>query len=218
MKNKLFILIFPLLALLACEPTTSGNGGQTTDPVTNPPSENLSAADLMIYPGKNAGKITAKSDEADLIRLYGQKNVIRKEIGVGEGEVVAGTVIFPEDTEKELIVIWESNKPYKAIDYLKVEQPNTLWTTDQKITIGTTLNQLAEVNGKDFNFYGFEWDYAGLCKDWQGGKINEKLSVFLEAENPEVLFPDLIGKGLFPASHPKADSAKLKVIALHVEL
>ena len=215
MKNKLFILIFPLLALFACEPTTSGNGGQGTDPGTNPPAE---ATDWSIIPGKKVGKITAKSNEVDLIRQYGQQNVIRKEIGVGEGEVVAGSVLFAEEATKELIVVWESDKPYKEIDYLRVEQPNTLWQTDQKITIGTTLDQLIKINGKDFNFYGFEWDYSGLCKDWQGGQISEKLSVFLEAENPEALFPDLIGEGLFLSSHPKADSAKLKVIALHVEL
>jgi len=215
MKNKLFILIFPLFALLACEPTTSGTGGKTTDPTTNPPAE---ATDWSINPGKNVGKITAKSNEADLIRLYGQQHVIRKEIGVGEGEMVAGSVIFPKEAKKELIVVWESDKPYQEIDYLRVEQPNTLWQTDQKITIGTTLDELVKINGKDFNFYGFEWDYAGLCKDWQGGQISEKFSVFLEAENPEALFPDLIGEGLFSSSHPKADSAQLKVIALHIEL
>ena len=61
---------------------------------------------LSIDPAKNVGEITKLSTEQDLIRLYGKRNVKRTEIGVGEGEVVKGTILFP-DTDKEILIEWK---------------------------------------------------------------------------------------------------------------
>lgn len=209
MKNLTLLMLIPLLAFLACEPTTAPtNGGEN-----NPPSK---VEDWIVVPGQRVGSISGNSTEQQLIEKLGAANVVRKEIGIGEGEVVKGNVLYP-NTKQELIVIWESDQPYKKIDRIRIEKPDAPWKTAEGIQIGTSLDQLKTINVKDFNFYGFEWDYSGLTKDWVDGKISKQLGVFLEAENPEALFPDLIGEGLFSSSHPKADSAKLKVVSFYTE-
>ncbi len=68
-----------------------------------------------------------------------------------------------------------------------------------------------KINGKDFQFAGFEWDYSGYTNDWQAGRISKSLAVFLEPTNPEAVYPDLLGDDLFSSNHPKAKAAQLKV-------
>lgn len=160
-------------------------------------------------PGEKVGLISSKFTEADIIKAYGKENVGQQEISLGEGEMAMATVVFPK-TENEIFVNWV-DKSFKEIDEILIENPKSPWTTDQGISIGTTLEELVKINGKDFLFAGFEWDYSGFTNDWQGGNIPKNLVVFLEPADPEKVYPDLLGDSLFPSSHPKANLAKLRV-------
>jgi len=133
--------------------------------VANAPSV---PAKWLCIPGKQVGLIKNTSTEADIIQAYGKENVLRKEIGLGEGETAAGTVVFP-DTGNELIIEWAADKVYQKPATIRIENAKSNWTTDQGIRLGTSLEQLQSINGKDFKFAGFEWDYAGVANDWQGG-------------------------------------------------
>ena len=231
MKNLFFLL--PFLFLNACwEDTTNTTkkpniSQEATNSTKNElttkstPSGTSSARSVdqkwLCIPGKQVGMVSAHTTEEAIKMAYGKENVIRRTIGVGEGETIEGTVVFP-DTDNEIIIEWAADKPFQKPAKVRIEKGNTSWTTDQKISIGTTLAQLQRINGKDFKFAGFEWDYAGFTQDWQGGKINSKLTVFLEAGKPEAAFPDLLGDALFLSNHPKAVAADLRVRAMLIEL
>ena len=225
---KYLPLIACLLLVVACgwETTTSNTANTVTEtetPTTAPStptetsksvSQSRSAnAKWLCIPGKQVGKITASSSEAAIIATYGKENVVRQTIGLGEGEMTEGTVVFP-NTPNELIIEWAAGQTYQRRANIRIEKNNTSWKTDQGIGIGTSLAALKQINGKDFKFAGFEWDYAGFTNDWQGGQINKKLTVFLEANNPEAIYPDLVGDGLFSSAHPKAVAADLRVRSL----
>lgn len=230
MKNLLLIL--SLLSMVACEwetSTTTNTSGTTTPKETKPnidsrpngTPQNVAQprsndAKWLCIPGKQVGKILNTSTEAAIITAYGKEQVIRRMIGLGEGEMIEGTVVFP-DTDNELIIEWAEGKAFQKPAKIRIEKSNTSWKTDQGIAIGTTLADLQKINGKDFKFAGFEWDYAGFTNDWQDGKIDKKLSVFLEANNPEAIYPELVGDVLFPSSHPKATAADLRVRSLVIE-
>jgi len=171
----------------------------------------------LCIPGKQVGLIKNTSTEADIIKAYGKSNVIRRTIGLGEGETTDGTVVFP-DTDNEVTIEWAKDKAFQKPAKVRIEKANTAWKTDQGIGVGTTLAQLEAINGKDFKFAGFEWDYAGIANNWQGGNIDKRLTVFLEANNPKALYPDLIGDSLFDASNPKAKAADLRVRTLIIGL
>lgn len=164
-------------------------------------------------PGKQVGLVMKDFSEADIIRIYGRENVGRDTIGLGEGITTIATTIFPK-TEKEIFVSWNPKEPFQKISEILVEKKNAPWTTSQGIGIGTTLKQLKEINGRDFRFAGFEWDYSGFTKNWEGGNIPDNVAVFLEPSNPEAVYPDLLGDELFSSNHPKALAAGLKVRAM----
>ena len=171
----------------------------------------------LCIPGKQVGLIKNTSTEADIIQAYGKANVIRKTIGMGEGETAEGTIVFP-DTDNEIIIEWAKNKAFQKPAKIRTEKTNAAWRTKQGIGVGTTLAQLQNINGKDFKFAGFEWDYSGRANNWQGGNINKQVTVFLEANEPAALYPDLIGDALFDSSHPKAKAADLRVRTLVIGL
>ena len=55
-------------------------------------------------------------------------------------------------------VTWEMGKEYQKIAEVLIENPNAPWMTNQGIGIGTTLEELIKINGKDIKFAGFEWE------------------------------------------------------------
>ncbi len=220
----LFLLLF---SLGACEwETSSTNTSNAINSTKETPNVNVAPttprtvsqprsvnAQWLCIPGKQVGKIKSTSNEAAVIAAYGKENVVRRTIGLGEGETTEGTVVFP-DTDNELIIEWADGQAFQKPAKIRIEKNNAQWKTDQGIGIGTTLAELQQINGKDFKFAGFEWDYAGFTNAWEGGKVNEKLTVFLDANNPEAVMPDLMGDELFSSSHPKAAAADLRVRSL----
>lgn len=152
--------------------------------------QNEQYGDRLIVPGERVGLIDKNKSMDDLIELYGKKNTKKKSIGVGEGEEKPGLVIFP-NTSDEIEVVWNKKKdPNPA--FIRIGQENTAWKTASGISIGTTLNQLEEINGRPFTFYGFEWDYAGLVTDWNGGEL-EGLVIALMPQNFNALDDQVMG-------------------------
>jgi hypothetical protein len=227
-RSLLFLLFFFLLAYACTEKSSSKDkhtsGGraneglleeETTYPDRNAALRGVDPAmvDYFCVPGKNVGKITPSFTEKQLIETYGADNVIREEIGFGEGESVPGTIVFPDST-KELVVYWLKEYPYEKIAKIRIDKEGGPWKTITGIQVGTSLEQLEKINGKPFNFYGFEWDYSGLVENWNEGNISDELQVFLEPGNPEAVIPELLGDREFPSTHPNAVEGKLRVSSM----
>jgi len=204
MKKVSFILA--LFLIMSCN--FEGEDKKYKTPKAIDASKNI--FNWTCVPGEKVGLINKNATEADIIKAYGQENVSRQEISMGEGEVVTSTVIFPK-TDNEIFVSWQLDKPFQVITEVLIENEKAPWGTSQGVSIGTTLEELIEINGKDFKFAGFEWDYSGYTNDWQGGRITKNLAVFLEPDNPDAIYPDLLGDELFLSNHPKTKSAGLKV-------
>ncbi len=212
MKYSNFFIFF-LLAFSACETDTSSSN--TTTNVDSSEVETkpiVEESRWLCIPNKQVGLIKEDADEESIIEAYGKENVIREEVGIGEGEMVAASIVFP-DSPDELIVEWQDGYEYKKLNRIRIEQKGAKWETEEGIKIGTTLDELLKINGKDFNFYGFDWDYGGVANEWEGGKINSQLTVVLSPKDPNAAIPELAGDGTFSSSNPKAKEARLEVIA-----
>lgn len=212
---KYFFLAFMTFSVLSsCEESTTsdaGNGSAQDTVITNgTPEKPIKEAEWLCIPNKQVGMIEANSDEEDIIAAYSKEHVIRQQVGVGEGEMVAASIVFP-GTPNELIVEWQEGFEFKKISRIRIRKEGAKWKTEEGIKIGTTLEELVEINGKDFNFYGFEWDYGGVTNEWEGGNISNQLTVVLSTPNQEAVFPELSGDGLFSSSNPKAKEARLEV-------
>lgn len=221
--TKFFTLIFIVCSIWSCDfGTTSGSstsGNSITDSSTKPTSTVKPKTGAMdnwtCVPRKQVGRITANFTTAELEKMFGEENVRNTDIGLGEGETAPGTIVF-QDSKDELIIQWIEGEEYKKIDNIKIRGEGTNWKTSEGITVGSTLDQLLELNGKDFSFTGFEWDYAGGVMSWEDGKINADLKVYLEPTNQEAIFPDLVGDKIFSTSHEKAKAAGLKVASFTI--
>lgn len=126
---------------------------------------------FQIVPGVKAGAITARTTEADLRRIYGSRNVLIEEVGIGEGETVPGAIIYPNDPTRRLEIVWKDAKGKKNPDYVQFSGEKSLWKITNGVTLGTSLKTLEKMNGRAFTLLGFEWDYAGTVTSWKGGKL-----------------------------------------------
>lgn len=173
MRNLL--LLAALLMIIGC--SGPAKDGETDQNVT----EN------QIKPSDTLDALFSIADEKQLKEVYGEKNVRWDTIWGGEGEMSMGTVLYPK-TADAVNVNWENMETRsKVVSIVHACQYNmdadrfdlkTRWYTKAGVRMGTTLNQLLDINGKDFTFYGLGWDYGGGVSDWKNGKL-AKQNIFV---------------------------------------
>ncbi|HEY8559562.1 MAG TPA: hypothetical protein VIL74_04100 [Pyrinomonadaceae bacterium] len=129
---------------------------------------------FQIIPGVRVGAITARTGEADLRKIYGSKNVRSGEVGLGEGETVPGTILYPDDPRKRLEIAWKNEKTRKSPEFVQFSGDRSLWEIAPGIGLGTSLKSLEQINGKGFVLLGFEWDYSGTVVSWNGGALSRR--------------------------------------------
>ena len=164
--------------------------------------------DLSIIPGERVGKITKNSTIEELIETYGKKDTKKASIYIAEGEETPGLLLFP-GTQNELEVAWDDPKKGGPA-FVRIAQEGTEWITANGITVGTSLAELEEANGRPFQFYGFDWDFGGLVSNWQGGEL-DGLIIALNPTNFEALNDQFLGD-----IELYSDNPGLKHLGLHV--
>ena len=189
--HTFFLILFSAFSFSSCQHNTSSQASDsdTTEQTTTTTG---SAIDYLIAPGKKVGAITAHSTETDIIQQYGADNTIVRPIHIGEGETKQGIVVFPE-TENEIEIIMDVAAATGTPEFVRISKENTSWKTQEGITIGTSIDQLAQLNEHPFPVYGFEWDYGGLVPGWNGGKLSNNLIVVLIPQQSDAISPAIIG-------------------------
>lgn len=193
MKNILFLLA---LTLFSCKnaPKTGQTDENTltidtldtsipnnTENSTTPPPVVLSKTDkpvqnLTVVPKQQVGLITPRMTEKDIIKAYGENNVLR----IDRGDVK--NLILP-NTPNELELSWK-----KGFDYQKLETAiirKGYWKTAEGIGIGTTVENLNKINNKPVELYEIE-DGIALVR-WKGGSVNPNLKVVVDMEKKIVI-------------------------------
>ncbi len=127
--------------------------------------------DFQIIPGIRAGAITSRISESQLKRIYGSKNVRSTRVGLGEGETVSGTVIFPNNSNKKIEIVWKNKRSKRNPEFIQLTGKSSIWKTTDGIGLGTSLKILERINGKSFTLAGFAWDYGGTVYSWDKGKL-----------------------------------------------
>jgi hypothetical protein len=171
--------------------------------------------EYLIEPMVRVGKITPNTSETDLVLIYGRENVKRSEIGVGEGDVVMGTILFPY-TDKELSIEWKANfsKPVR----ISIYGDDTKWKTTSGISIGTTLEELEQINSGIFKLTGFGWDYPGRTVSWEMGSLPKQLQLDLwsQTDISSEEIGQVLGDSYFDSSNLVFRKMKLKVRQIYV--
>ena len=90
-----------LLAFSACDPdgnnsnSDNQNSNTVTDTTASQNSNTKKENNWLCVPNKQVGLISADADEEAIIEAYGEENVSRGEVGIGEGETITATIVFP---------------------------------------------------------------------------------------------------------------------------
>jgi hypothetical protein len=157
--------------LLACGPAPENVTEPAGVPTPTPDrADSLPDYDLTFEPGQRVGAITATTDSAALYESYGADQVRDTAVYVGEGMTQPGAIIFPGRPE-ELALTWVSEARRRP-EVVFIRRPDAPWTSRESgVHIGTTLEELEQLNGRPFTFSGFGWDYAGTVTDWAGGQL-----------------------------------------------
>lgn len=126
----------------------------------------------LIVPGKSFGPITRATTRAQLNKLFGPANVKDGTIYLIEGETTPGTIVFAKDPNRKMEITWTKKK---RIGTVRLNGESSVYKTAEGVTLGTTMQQLEQINGKPFKFSGLGWDYGGFIQSWDGGKLDKSL-------------------------------------------
>lgn len=182
----------------------------------------------QIIPRVRVGAISPPVSEADLKRIYGRRNVRSTKVSLGEGEYEPGTVLYPNDPQRMIEIVWKDARRKRFPKRLQLTGEKSLWKTRHGISLGTRLKELERINGKPFVLTGFSWDYEGTIVSWEGGKLEQEF----EKNNRVVLLRlsdqtnhgasvedvgSVMGDRDFPSSHRAMQKINPKVYQVIVE-
>lgn len=128
-----------------------------------------------ITPGGSAEVITSELTEAKLVAVFGRQHVTWGEIQDVEGEGLPGTILFASDPHERLDIVWTDNEHRRLPKQVQVfGDSRSRWETTAGISLATTLKELERINGKPFRLSGFDIDYEGTVKSWNGGNLEKE--------------------------------------------
>lgn len=137
-------------------------------------------------------------DHTQIEEFFGSDNVNKSEIWKAEGtELYLATEVFPNH-KHYVTVFWEQNSVgYNDFSFVETtyRQHNRMGEkisvegdpikSNTGIMVGNSIEQLRQVNGKSFKFYGLGWDYGGLVLGLKPEFENHSIKLSVPAEYME---------------------------------
>ena len=127
--------------------------------------------EFLIVPDVQVGSITKDSTEASIRKTFGDAQVKSEKLYVGDGQEMPGLVVYPDDPEKRVEIIWQEENPSK-IAFVQIQGERSKWKTKEGVSLGTSLAELEKLNGRPFDLFGLGWDFGGTVVDWKGGSLD----------------------------------------------
>ncbi|MFZ1327743.1 MAG: hypothetical protein WAW27_01865 [Chitinophagaceae bacterium] len=163
MKKIILPLLFLGAVIYSC-----GNKDKKADPVADNKDTPI---DSSLITDSSWGLITKKTKMADLQAIYGVANVKDERIcGPECADSIDVTRIYPEKNN-EFIVYWKDSLYHTSIAFIETYSTGGSYHTASGLKIGSTLEELLKVNGKQIIFAGFDWDYGGYIQDYGMGTL-----------------------------------------------
>lgn len=114
----------------------------------------------FLLPGDYAQSTTL----AQLQARFGKANV--KVTGLpGEGGFYHRVVLFPDDPSRRAYVDFYDDKPLSGVASITVRDRGSRWRGKHSVHVGMSFAELRKLNGKQFNFHGFDSDLRGWTND-----------------------------------------------------
>jgi hypothetical protein len=208
------MILMAIASSISCADTTQAQTLPSSRNRVNIARTRLAANDRTIVPGKRVGNIRANSTPADLVRIFGRKNVQLAKIPAGEGEtdifLPAALIRSQPDKAASVIVIWSDERRNQV---LLVRVTDARWRTTAGIRVEMTYPQLRRIIGK-FQVSGFGWLFDGVVNYPNRSEYLE-IRTGTDQEVPKFA----LGDGLSIADDdPRWQNTKMKIVQLSVSL
>lgn len=118
------------------------------------------------------------NSEAALAEAFGSANIARDTAWLPEGMGQYMVTLLYPGTRNEVSIAWDDSVNYAGMVEVTIYRDSADWRTHD-IKVGTTLTELVRINGADFTFSGFGWDYGGYVMFGEGSKMAD-VTVALE--------------------------------------
>jgi hypothetical protein len=119
-----------------------------------------------------AGPFGRDASHAALVRAFGPANVAHEEVIAG-GETRPMTIVFPNDSERRLMVHWLDGEGRRGLDFVIIQSPG--WSVGGA-AIGMPIAEVERLNGRPFKVTDFLGsDHDGEVRGWQGGRLDAAL-------------------------------------------
>jgi hypothetical protein len=137
--------------------------------VSAAPAAPRKAPDVVTCKGLFAKSVT----HARLVEAFGKRKVVMARVGIGEGETVTASVIFPRDSARRIEVLWMDDKRLRNPSEIRTGGGST-WRTSQGVRRGLSAAEIGALNGRPFELWGFGFDYGGTTLDWKDGALAQQ--------------------------------------------
>jgi hypothetical protein len=173
-----------------------------------------SPSDFVLKPCYGSSILNAQTSEGDLVKIVGKKNVERVErLYAEDTERIIGSVFF-KDSPSYFFIKWKDTVNFKNPDWMEIHGDKSIWMLDNGIKIGTDLKELVKLNGKQFTFSGFDWDYGGYATFEKGKLENDCYSIKLYYNYKDLFeseWNQIVGDKVVSTSNPVLKKIKVYV-------
>ena len=121
-----------------------------------------------------ASPVAPDDSAKSLMQRYGQEAVIQPLSGT-EGETYKGLVLWPRALDRRIEVSFTDDSMNRAAGLTIRNRAKTSRWNVAGVTIGSTLTDVQNVNGKPFLVNGFDWDHSGFVTNWIRGTLGQPL-------------------------------------------
>jgi hypothetical protein len=107
------------------------------------------------------GQFGPNATHADLVKVYGARNVTFEDVSRAEGEMVKASVIFGKDPARRLEIEWYDEKKRARPSVITVFGEKNQWIGPYGIKNGMSIQRIEQIAGAPFKINGFGFDVAG---------------------------------------------------------
>lgn len=113
----------------------------------------------------------ARADDTfeTLLARHGAGSLVRETLPGAEGSEIDGWVLFGSDPARRIEIVPDESARHPR---LLIVREGSTWRRADGVRIGLDTRALERLNGRPFEFTGFDWDYGGLVMDWKGGRLS----------------------------------------------
>jgi hypothetical protein len=184
--------------------------------ITTNMEQAMESDEWLIRPGVGVGRIQIGETIREAQIAYGKDQVKKQKLFIPEGETLDGFVVFPNQPNQLECFTDDKGK----IEMIRISGRASSWHTAEGIRIGTTLEELVELNGGPIEFSGFGWDYGGSVTSFNKGVLDKfTIGLNLTLTHPDEGFPNYekyLGDQIFTSNMKDLKGAGITVSTLTV--